>query len=62
MPFVNSALAAHPAFASSVDRLRAAGVDVLFGPGEPHPAGGGGPFAEAFAWHLGLVALRQGQG
>jgi len=59
MPFVNSALAAHPAFASSVERLRAAGVEVIFGPGEPHPAGGGGPFAEAFAWHLGLAALRE---
>jgi phosphopantothenoylcysteine synthetase/decarboxylase len=59
MPFVNSALAAHPAFASSVDRLRAAGVEIVFGPGEPHPAGGGGPFAEAFAWDLGLAALRE---
>ena len=58
MPFVNSALAAHPAFTSSVERLRLAGVEVIFCPGEPHPPGGGGPFAEAFAWHLGLVALR----
>ena len=58
MPFVNSALAAHPAFASSVERLRLAGVEVIFGPGEPRPAGGGGPFAEAFAWQLGLAALR----
>jgi hypothetical protein len=59
MPFVNRALAAHPAFASSVERLRLAGVEVIFGPGEPHPAGGGGPFAKAFAWHLGLEALRE---
>jgi phosphopantothenoylcysteine decarboxylase len=59
MPFVNSALATHPAFASSVERLRAAGVEVIFAPGEPHPFGGGGPFAEAFAWHLGLAALRE---
>jgi phosphopantothenoylcysteine synthetase/decarboxylase len=58
MPFVNSALAAHPAFMSSVERLRSVGVEVIFGPGEPHPAGAGGPFAEAFAWHLGLAALR----
>jgi phosphopantothenoylcysteine synthetase/decarboxylase len=62
MPFVNGALAAHPAFESSVDRLRAAGVEVIFGPGEPHPAGGGGPFAEAFAWSLGLAALRRRRG
>ncbi|HEY7202064.1 MAG TPA: flavoprotein [Candidatus Dormibacteraeota bacterium] len=57
MPFVNSALAAHPAFATSVERLRLAGVEVIFGPGEPHPAGGGGPYAEAFPWRLGLDAL-----
>jgi hypothetical protein len=62
MPFVNSALAAHPAFASSLERLRAAGVEVILGPGEPHPAGGGSPFAEAFAWHLGLAALRERRG
>jgi hypothetical protein len=59
MPFVNRALASHPAFTSSIERLRGAGVEVIFGPGEPHPAGGGGPFAEAFAWHLGLAALRR---
>jgi phosphopantothenoylcysteine synthetase/decarboxylase len=59
MPFVNSALAAHPAFAGSVERLRLAGVEVIFGPGEPHPAGAGGPYSEAFAWHLGLAALRE---
>lgn len=58
MPFVNSALAAHPAFGNSVERLREAGVEVIFGPGEPHPAGGGGPLAEDFPWQLGLAALR----
>jgi hypothetical protein len=62
MPFVNSALAAHPAFMSSVQQLRRAGVEVIFGPGEPHPAGGGGPFADAFAWHLGLAALERLRG
>jgi Flavoprotein len=59
MPFVNTALAAHPAFIGSVERLRSAGIEVIFGPGEPHPASGGGPLADAFAWHLGLAALRE---
>jgi phosphopantothenoylcysteine synthetase/decarboxylase len=62
MPFVNAALAAHPAFGRSVERLREAGVGVLFGPGEPHPADGGEPFARAFAWHLALAALRERAG
>jgi len=61
MPFVNDALAAHPAFKRSIEQLRQAGVEVVFGPGEPHPAGAGGPFARAFAWHLALSALRHRQ-
>ncbi len=59
MPFVNDALAAHPAFNRSIEQLRKAGVEVIFGPGEPHPAGSGGPFAKEFAWHLALSALRR---
>ena len=41
LPFVNSALASHPAFQRSVALLRDAGIDVIHGPGrlEPHPPG-----------------------
>ena len=41
LPFLNSDLTAHPAFEQSVQRLRAWGVTVLYGPGgfQPHPAG-----------------------
>ena len=37
MPFVNAALAANPSVRHSIDRLRAIGVSVLFGPGEWRP-------------------------
>ena len=41
LPFVNHALASHPAFRRSVALLRDAGIDVIHGPGrlEPHPPG-----------------------
>lgn len=54
LPFVNAALAAHPAFGRSVGELRDAGVSILLGPGEfePHPPGTGGSRLAAFAWHL----------
>lgn len=41
LPFVNSALASHPAFQRSVALLRDAGINVIHGPGrlEPHPPG-----------------------
>jgi Flavoprotein len=32
VPFINAAQAEHPAFQASVDRLRAAGVQLLYGP------------------------------
>jgi hypothetical protein len=43
VPFVNSALAAHPTFQRSVALLRDTGIDVIHGPGrlEPHPPGTG---------------------
>jgi Flavoprotein len=52
LPFVNSALAAHPAFQRSVTLLRDAGIDVIHGPGrlEPHPPGTGGSRFETFPW------------
>jgi phosphopantothenoylcysteine synthetase/decarboxylase len=53
LPFVNSALAAHPAFQRSVALLREIGVDVIHGPGrlEPHPPGTGGSKFDTFPWH-----------
>jgi len=56
LPFVNAALAAHPAFARSITTLRDAGVTIVLGPGEfePHPPGTGGSRLDAFPWHLAL--------
>ena len=56
LPFVNAALAAHPAFQRSVSELREAGVTVVLGPGElePHPPGTGGRQLDSFPWHLAL--------
>ena len=56
LPFVNAALAAHPAFVHSVAVLRDAGVTVVLGPGElePHPPGTGGSRLDTFPWHLAL--------
>jgi phosphopantothenoylcysteine synthetase/decarboxylase len=56
LPFVNAALAAHPAFQASVAVLRDAHVAVLLGPGEfePHPPGTGGNRLDSFPWHRAL--------
>ncbi len=56
LPFVNSALAAHPAFQRSVALLRDAGIDIIHGPGrlESHPPGTGGSKFDAFPWHQAL--------
>jgi hypothetical protein len=56
LPFVNSALAAHPAFQRSVALLRDAGIDIIHGPGrlEPHPPGTGGSRFDEFPWHQAL--------
>ena len=53
LPFINSALAAHPAFQRSITLLRDAGIDVIHGPGrlEPHPPGTGGGKFDTFPWH-----------
>jgi phosphopantothenoylcysteine synthetase/decarboxylase len=58
LPFVNSALATHFAFARSVRELRGAGVRVLMGPGdwEPHAPGTGGKHVDSFPWRLALDA------
>jgi nitroimidazol reductase NimA-like FMN-containing flavoprotein (pyridoxamine 5'-phosphate oxidase superfamily) len=56
LPFVNSALAAHPAFHRSVELLRDIGIDVIHGPGrlEPHPPGTGASKFDTFPWHQAL--------
>jgi hypothetical protein len=56
LPFVNSALASHPAFQRSVALLRDAGIDVIHGLGrlEPHPPGTGGSKFDTFPWHQAL--------
>ena len=60
LPFVNQALAANRAFIRSVDELGAAGVRVLFGPGEfePHPPRTGAAALSSFPWSLALEAAR----
>jgi hypothetical protein len=59
MPFTNSAMADHPAFHSSVDRLRTWGVGVVFGEGTfpLHPPGTGDQHVDEFPWELALRAL-----
>ncbi|MGH2943933.1 MAG: flavoprotein [Solirubrobacteraceae bacterium] len=56
LPFVNAALATHPAFTRSVDVLRDARVAVVLGPDEfePHPPGTGADHLDAFPWHRAL--------
>ena len=59
LPFVNSALAANPVLSRSIAELRAAGVRVLFGPGEfePHSPGTGGSRLDSYPWALALDAV-----
>jgi hypothetical protein len=59
LPFVNSALAANRVFGRSVGELRAAGIRVLYGPGEfePHPIRTGGSRLAGYPWHLALDAV-----
>lgn len=60
MPFTNAAMAAHPAFPQSIDRLRGWGVSVLFGEDVVplHPPGTGERHLDRFPWKLGIEALR----
>lgn len=56
LPYMNNAQARHPALEPSVERLRASGVTVLFGPDVMplhRPRQGGQPFP----WHLALEAV-----
>lgn len=59
MPFTNTAMAAHPAFRESLERLHDWGVRVLFGDDVmplPAPGSGAGRAAE-FPWRLALGAV-----
>ncbi|MGH3965718.1 MAG: hypothetical protein ACRDRY_21105 [Pseudonocardiaceae bacterium] len=59
LPFVSQALAAHPAWETSVATLRTAGVTVLLGCDvyEPHAAGEGKRFLERYPWDATLATL-----
>jgi hypothetical protein len=60
LPFVNAAQAKHPAFQGSIDRLRAAGAQLLYGPDvlELHEPGTGSQRVGLFPWRLTLEALK----
>lgn len=59
VPFTNAAMAKHPAFGASIEKLRTWGVDVLYGPDvlPLHPPGNGERLTGAFPWHLPVEAL-----
>jgi hypothetical protein len=60
MPYTNKAMAAHPAFLLSIERLRGWGVTVLFGDDVVplHAPGTGEQHLEGFPWRMALDALR----
>jgi hypothetical protein len=59
LPFTNAAMAAHPAFQESIDRLRSWGVTVLYGDDvvRLHAPGTGERFLHEFPWERTLDAL-----
>jgi phosphopantothenoylcysteine synthetase/decarboxylase len=61
LPFVNTALAAHPAFTRSVRELRDAGVQVLLGDGGfvPNPPGEGEQRLPGYPWESALQAVEK---
>jgi phosphopantothenoylcysteine synthetase/decarboxylase len=61
LPFVNTALAAHPAFDRSVHALRDAGVEVLLGDGGfvPHPPNEGNKKLPGYPWETALRAVEK---
>ena len=60
VPYTNRAMAAHPAFGESIERLRSWGITVLYGDDvvELHQPGLG-EHRDDFPWHLPLDALDQ---
>lgn len=61
LPFVNQGLAANPVFTRNVEKLRQAGVRVLFGPGEtePHPPRTGDTVLDSYPWDRALAAAQK---
>jgi hypothetical protein len=61
MPFIDSALAAHPAFETSIALLRKTGVTVLLGPEvyEPQAPGAGPQALASYPWKAGVEAVEQ---
>jgi phosphopantothenoylcysteine synthetase/decarboxylase len=61
VPFTNTAMARHPAFLDSIDRLRRWGITVVFGEDvlKLHPPGTGEARAADFPWHLAWKALEE---
>lgn len=61
LPFVNTALAAHPAFKRSVGELRDAGVEVLLGNGGfvPNPPGQGDQGLPHYPWEAALRTVER---
>jgi phosphopantothenoylcysteine synthetase/decarboxylase len=59
LPFVNKALAQHPAYAPALETLHKAGVTVLSGPEvyEPHPDGTGNERLRTYPWHLAVEVV-----
>lgn len=61
LPSLNAAQAQHPAFASSLERLRRCGVRMLYGPGgfEPVDPGSGNAFVSQYPWTVVVQALER---
>lgn len=61
LPFVNTALAANRVFTRSIDDLRTAGVNVLYGPNgfRPHPPRTGSSVLDRYPWSLVLEVLQK---
>lgn len=61
VPFTNAAMARHPAFGESIEKLRAWGVTMIYGPDvlPLHPPGTGERLVDTFPWHLPVQALDQ---
>jgi phosphopantothenoylcysteine synthetase/decarboxylase len=61
LPFTNAAMASHPAFEESIERLRSWGVGVLYGDDvlALHPPGTGEQHLDTFPWQLALDELER---
>jgi phosphopantothenoylcysteine synthetase/decarboxylase len=61
LPYTNEAMAGHPAFRESIDRLRSWGVSVLYGDDVValHPPGTGDRYLDEFPWAMALDELER---